>query len=188
MKRTIASITVGLLLTGCSAGSQPIAAPVTKTVTAVATTTRLATMTQAVTVAETTTEVTTLLEFSTETVVGPDVTVTNPPKTKTVVKTVDRPVTEVQTATVTATVTPEAAAAPPPPAAAAGSFPDGSYLIGSEMPAGNYTATGGTNTCVWLTYDSAHNPVSSGNGRIATLPATSYSFESLDCGTWSPTG
>lgn len=92
------------------------------------------------------------------------------------------PVT-VQPDPVTETVTAQAAA---PAQAAASSFPDGSYLIGSEMPAGNYTASGATDTCVWLIFDSAHNPTDSGVGRIATVPSSGYSFQSSDCGTWSP--
>lgn len=92
------------------------------------------------------------------------------------------------TQTVTEQAAPAAAPAAPAPAAPSAGFPDGAYLIGSEMPAGNYTAAGGRSTCVWLIYDSAHQPTASGFGRIATLPASGYNFESVGCGTWTSTG
>ncbi|SDO18784.1 hypothetical protein SAMN04515671_0080 [Nakamurella panacisegetis] len=72
--------------------------------------------------------------------------------------------------------------------AAASGFPDGAYLIGSEMPPGNYTASGGSGNCVWVVFDSAHNGTSSGFGRVASVPADGYDFESTGCGTWTPAG
>lgn len=185
MKRTIASITVGLLLTGCSAGSQPIAAPVTKTVTAVATTTRLATMTQAVTVAETSTEVSTA---TTTEIIDQPVTVS--PEAMTVVKTVDRPVTKIQTATETATVTAEATvtAAAPPPAAASGSVPNGSYLVGVDIKPGNYKCAGGDPTSVfWRISDKTGATIQNGFGFIAFISADAYTTDLNRCdGVWSP--
>ena len=170
-----------LLLTACS--GKPVAAPVTTTVSAVSTTTQAVTHTVVSTVT------------STFTIAPPYQTITLDPLTTVVITNEQKAAatatvteTETETETETAEAAPAPAAPAPAPAASGSSFPDGSYLIGSEMPAGNYTASGGSDTCVWLTYDSSHEPVTSGFGRIATVPASSYSFESSGCGTWSPTG
>lgn len=93
------------------------------------------------------------------------------------------PTTTTVTATVTETATVTVTAAAQPTTTAA--FPDGAYLIGTEMPAGNYTATDGTGNCVWVIFDSAHNPTNSGFGRVASVPADGYDFESTGCGTWT---
>ncbi len=185
----VRSIWVGIvavgLLAGCS--STPVAAPVTSKVTTVVTSAVTATVVERTT------------ESVTETVPGPTESIVGP--TETVFETVTKPAPPARTqvvketvtgdpVTVTAdpvTVTADApAAAGPAPVASGASFPDGSYLIGKEMPAGNYTAAGGTDTCVWLIYDSAHNATGSGFGRVATLPANGYEFESTGCGTWTP--
>ena len=192
----VRSIWVGIaavgLLAGCS--STPVAAPVTSKVTTVVTSAVTAT------VVETTTEsVTETVPGPTETIAGPTETIAGPTETVTKPAPPARTRTQVvkETATVTAdpatvtadpvTVTADApAGAGPAPAASGSSFPDGSYLIGKEMPAGNYTSVGATETCVWLIYDSAHNATGSGFGRVATLPANGYEFESSGCGTWTP--
>ena len=181
----IRSVLVGVIgLTVAACGSTPVAAPVTSRVTSVVTSAVTATAT------ETATEsVTETVAGPTETIAGPNVTVL-----KTVTKAAPPAQTKMvtETATITADPVTVTAAGPAPqnpaPAASGSTFPDGSYLIGKEMPAGNYTAVGTTADCFWFIYDAAHNATDAGTGRIASVPATGYSFESTGCGTWSPAG
>jgi len=185
MKRHLTACLVAAGLTLAACGSQPTAAPAPVTKTVTKTTTNLATMTQAVTVAETTTEVTTA---TTTEILDQPVTVS--PEAMTVVKTVDRPVTKIQTATETATVTAEATvtAAAPSPAAASGSVPNGSYLVGVDIKPGNYKCAGGDPASVfWRISDHSGKTIDNGFGLIAFITADAYTTDLNRCdGLWSP--
>jgi hypothetical protein len=166
MRRAVALLVGVVLLAGC--GATQAAAPVTvvskQTVSVIA-----APITQIVTVTRQLAGTTVLADPVTATITMTHTVTTTAIKTK--------------VATVTVTAQPQQA---PQPAVAA-SFPDGSYLVGKEMPAGNYQATGGDPTnCFWFTYDNAHTAIDGGNSTLASVPATAYSFQSNGCGTWKP--
>lgn len=162
IRRTIAAASL-VLLTGCA--STPAAAPTPVTQTIVTTKSAAQVTAAPVTVTESpAAPVTTTLIKTLRAAAAPAVTVT-------------ARVTVVRTVTETAE---------PPAAAAASSFPDGVYLVGSEIPPGNYKAAGGSGSCVWLTYDSSHTGTDAGFSGLAHIKDTDYSFESSGCGTWNP--
>ena len=173
----LALTTSCVLLASCS--SQPAALPAkTLTTTAVATVTAPGTRT-------------------TETVAGPFVTTTETvtearPYTttmttvaapSTIVKTVNHPVTVVQTVTETA----QAAQAAAPPASSGSSFPNGTYLVGVDIPAGNYKCSAGDPTMVfWRVSDHSGNTINNGFGMVAFVQADAYTTDLTTCdGTWN---
>lgn len=86
------------------------------------------------------------------------------------------------TATTTATVT-----APPAPARTPAPFPDGSWIVGTDIGAGMYRATPAT-VCVWVhSSGTATRNGKAGLGDRVTVTLTAGDmFRTSGCGTWSP--
>ncbi len=99
--------------------------------------------------------------------------------------------TEVRTSLRTATVTEKhtVTAAPPPPA---GSFSDGTYLIGKDVKTGNYQASApnpADGLCYWETRSSDGQIVDNGvNDGVLFIGSGAFSVRVSDCGVWKPAG
>jgi len=103
-----------------------------------------------------------------------------PAGTKTVVKTKD--VTKTATKTVTAQ--------PPAPA---GTFGDGTYIVGKDIQPGTYQASkpnpSGTGLCYWETRTSDGEIGENGvNDGVMFVGSDAFSVRTDGCGTWSPVG
>ena len=191
--RGLACFALGLALVGC--GSTTAAAPVTSKVTTVETVNQTITVNQ--TSVETTTETTVL-----PSVVWLTVTETPLPPTKTVTKAAPAPVTKVitETSTVAAdpvTVTADPVTVAPAPAAGAsgaGSFGDGTQLVGTDVQAGTYRAPGGAE-CYWERLKGASGSVNDiiandmgTTNPVVQIAASDYAFTSSNCGGWTKIG
>lgn len=124
----------------------------------------------------------------------PTVTVTAAaPPARTVMSptTVPGPTTTV-TATTTLAVTATAAA---PPAGGAGGgggagpFADGTYLVGSEVAAGNYKCNAADGDTRWIIEDSAGETLDIDFSSVARVPANGYTVQFKACsGQWERVG
>lgn len=176
----LVGVAAAAMLAGC--GSTPVAAPVTSVVTSVATSAVTATVVQS-----TTESVTETVPGPTETIAGPNVTVlktvTKPaPPRVTVTKTDVREVVKTMSATVTAE--------PPAPA---GSFSDGTYLVGTQVQPGTYQASnanpGASDLCYWETTTKAGDIIDNGvNNGVMNVPGDAFAVRVAGCGTWHSVG
>ena len=73
--------------------------------------------------------------------------------------------------------------------AAAGPFPDGTWLVGRQIPAGTWRATGGSG-CFWQRLSGfggePADVIASGSTAIVTLSEGDLGFRSRRCGAWAP--
>ena len=80
------------------------------------------------------------------------------------------------------TVTAEApVAAIPAGGGAAGPFSDGTYLIGSDIQAGNYKCSGATEDSRWIIEDAAGETMDIDFSAVARVPANGYTVQFKEC-------
>jgi len=92
------------------------------------------------------------------------------------------PVTVTAPAPAAVTVTAEAGAAPAAAGGgAAGPFSDGTYLIGSDIQAGNYKCSGATDNSRWIIEDSAGETLDIDFSAVARVPADGYTVQFKEC-------
>jgi hypothetical protein len=175
LARFAVGVGAGLLLVGC--GSTQVAAPVTSTMTVQRTISQTVTSLETVTTSVITTEAS--MVYITDTT---QVTETKlKPVPTTVLKTVIKPVTVVQTATTTA-----------PPAAAAVAFTDGTYIVGTQIQPGTYQAndsnpSGGL--CYWERTSKDGTIIDNGvNNGVMTVQSSDFSVRVSGCGSWAAVG
>lgn len=81
---------------------------------------------------------------------------------------------------------------PPPPPAQAAEYGDGTYRIGSDMPAGTYRSSAKSNLCYWARLSGfgggLENIIGNGNRspEIVAIAASDAGFETRGCGDWTP--
>jgi hypothetical protein len=117
---------------------------------------------------------------SVETVTATETLTPKPAGTKIVVKT--KAVTETATKTVTAQ--------PPAPA---GTFGDGTYVVGKDIQPGTYQASDpnptGSGLCYWETRTSGGEIGENGvDDGVMFVGSDAFSVRTDGCGTWSPVG
>jgi hypothetical protein len=96
------------------------------------------------------------------------------------------PVTVTKTAQAEA---PPAAAATPAGGGSDGPVPDGTYLIGTDLQAGNYKCSDASETPIWSVKDFNGELTSGDFGSVARVPATGYTIDLLGCnGQWEKIG
>jgi hypothetical protein len=118
-----------------------------------------------------------------------EVTVTADPVTAAPV-TVTNAAAAVEPVTVTAlapeavTVTapaPATAAAPAAGGGSSGPFVDGTYLVGTDIQAGNYKCAGATSDSRWIIEDAAGETLDIDFSAVARVPANGYTVQFKDC-------
>ncbi len=169
-------VALGLALTACSTGSGEAssAVPVVTTPTVTATSTLVSTVPTTVVSTKQITSTATETETATKTLTP------KPAGTKTVVKTKE----------VTKTVTKTVTAQPPAPA---GSFDDGTYIVGKDINPGTYQASNpnpsGSGLCYWETRTSDGEIGENGvNNGVMFVGSDAFSVRTDGCGTWTPVG
>ncbi len=73
----------------------------------------------------------------------------------------------------------------------ASTFSDGTFLVGTDIPSGNYIADGGSGSgCYWARMNSSNTEIIDNHlslgGQVRVTIFDGEIFETQDCGTWQP--